>query len=236
MCLCASAKGHDCHSCGVVARRVFLFFLSLLISTFFGNFPLLSFLLSCRLSSPEVTKNALKTGSRVANTHPSLTPTLTHSHSQTLSYPSRHSLSRSSHKSFAEIKAQVSSRLKFHFNSLLIVIWEGERVRHTHSHTRTWAQFHSPPAPFYTFAVPLQRTKLSIERALARTHTHTPINMSRTHTWPHSHSVERNEMKRRTGRVNVTARNLSMQPAAHAVPLFIRVHELKLCATMTATA
>lgn len=67
---------------GLLLEECFFFFLSLLISTFFGNFPLLNFLLSCRLSSPEVTKNALKTGSRVANTHPSLTPT--HTHTDTL--------------------------------------------------------------------------------------------------------------------------------------------------------
>lgn len=95
---------------GLLLEECFFFF-SLFSFDFFGNFPLLSFLLSCRLSSPEVTKNALKTGSRVANTNPSLTPTHTHRHTYRHSLTQASTHSRSSHKSFAEIKAQVSSRL-----------------------------------------------------------------------------------------------------------------------------
>lgn len=155
VCVCVQVrKVMTATHAGLLFEECFFFFLSLLISTFFGNFPLLCFLLSCRLSSPEVTKNALKTGSRVANTHPSLTPTHTHRHTHRHSLTQAGTHSRSSHKSFAEIKAQVSSRLKFHFNSLLIVIWEGERVRNTHTHTHahghnfTLLQLHSTRSPF----------------------------------------------------------------------------------------
>lgn len=87
--------------CGVAGRVLLLFFCSsssFLISTFFGSFLYvparrhlrLNLLLSCRLNSAEVTKNALKTGSRAA-TH-SYNPCLcqTHSHSLTLAlFPPR---------------------------------------------------------------------------------------------------------------------------------------------------
>lgn len=179
--VCASAKGHDCHSmcdCCCYLKSVSF---SLLISTFFGNFPLLSFLLSCRLSSLEVTKNALKTGSRVANTHPSLTPSLTH----TLSQASTHSLVPvTNHLPKLKLKSRLVSPqipLQLIVNCDMRGI---ESERHTPINTCT--QFHSPPAPFYTFAVPLQRTKLLIERALARTHTHTYTDAAKQHV-SHSH-------------------------------------------------
>lgn len=179
VCVCVQVrKVMTATHAGLLLEECFFFFLSLLISTFFGNFPLLSFLLSCRLSSPEVTKNALKTGSRVANTHPSLTPTQT----QTLSYPSRHSVSRSSHKSFAEIKAQVSSRLKFHFNSLLIVIWEGERVRHTHTHMGTISL--SSSSILHVRRSPAANE--AFDRARTRSHSHTHAHTYKQHV-AHSH-------------------------------------------------
>lgn len=224
---------------GLLLEECFFFFLSLLISTFFGNFPLLSFLLSCRLSSPEVTKNALKTGSRVANTHPSLTPTHTHRHTH------RHSLTQAGTHSLVPVtnhlpKLKLKSRLVSPQIPLQLIVncdMGGRKSKtHTLTHTHMGTISLSSSSILHVRRSPAANEAFDRARTRSHSHTHTPINMSRTHTWPHSHSVERNEMKRRTGRVNVTARNLSMQPAAHAVPLFIRVHELKLCATMTATA